>query len=89
MTSIELEFSRSDKQVDLSWTVNVQGQGGGLSATAPIIVLADTADKPTKQIVLDAGTTSYTVETDSYFVANPTIIYSFVIVGQMLAMLQN
>ena len=81
MTSIELEFSRSDKQVDLSWTVNVQEGGSGLSATAPIILLADTADKTTKQIALDAGTTSYTVETDSYFVANPTTIYSFVIVG--------
>lgn len=75
MSSITLTYSRSDKAIDLTWTLT------GISATAPIILLADTTDKPTKQIVLDAGTTSYTVQTDDYFIAHPDTLYNFVIMG--------
>ena len=71
--SIALTYSRSDKAIDLSWTL------AGISATKNIILLTDTQDKASKTIVLDPGTESYTVETDDYFVANPSGTYHFVV----------
>lgn len=73
--SIALTYSRSDKAIDLSWALT------DISSTKHIILLADTTDKPTKQIVLDAGTEAYTVEVDDYFVAHPEAIYNFVVMG--------
>lgn len=75
MSSIALTYSRSDKAIDLSWELQ------GISATKSIILLTDTQDKASKQIVLDPGTESYTVETDDYFVANPSGTYHFVVMG--------
>ena len=75
MSSIALTYSRSDKAIDLSWTLTE------ISATKSIILLTDTQDKASKTIVLDPGTESYTVETDDYFVAHPSGTYHFVVMG--------
>ena len=78
MSSIKLRYDRSDKQIDLRWTLDK------ISDKHPIILVADNTLKAHKRIVLDPGTTSYTVEMDAYFTAHQDRANEFVVIGTKL-----
>ena len=74
MSSITLTGTRTHKAITLSWTAT------GVDTTANVILLSDEGAQPTRQTVLDAGTTSYTLTVDdSYYIANPSLVYAFVV----------